>query len=151
MLDVFEEAAEEQRGRGRAVFLNFVIAEMTGLVIGAGAEWIAKFNCAIYQSNPATSSVAAYRILQKMRPPWVTQEVFFKAVDLIADKEATISRHQATLPDEVIEAQRRVESLLNCIVDAISSREFEKARSYSYEESKERANLHLLRRKYRIK
>jgi hypothetical protein len=42
MLRVFEEAAEEQRGRGCVAFLRFTLAELIGFVRGAAAEWIAQ-------------------------------------------------------------------------------------------------------------
>lgn len=43
MLVVFEQALEECRAGGWAVFLRFALAELFGLLIGAGAEWTAKF------------------------------------------------------------------------------------------------------------
>ncbi|HEY7547639.1 MAG TPA: hypothetical protein VID27_22265 [Blastocatellia bacterium] len=149
MLTVFEEAAEERRRQGWVVFVCFLIAELTDLIIGIGAEWTAKLSGSGYRFSPSLSSAAAYRMVQKMRPAWVSQEVFFKAVDLIDETRA--ARCQTAVPREVIEAERRVEFLLNCIVETISSQEFQKARFYSDLESKEREKLHLLRRKYRIK
>ena len=42
MLTVFEKAAEERQGRGWAVFIRFSLAEVIGLLTGAGAQWIAR-------------------------------------------------------------------------------------------------------------
>jgi ATP-dependent Clp protease ATP-binding subunit ClpC len=58
--------------------------------------------------------------------------------------------HQNALPDEVIEAQERILFILSRLVDAIFNHEFEKARFYSDQESRERENLRLLQEKYEI-
>jgi hypothetical protein len=42
MQSVFDEAAREQRSRGRAAYLRFALAECAGLVIGSGRAWAAK-------------------------------------------------------------------------------------------------------------
>lgn len=42
MLAVLEKAAEERRGRGWAAFIRFTLAEVMGLLTGAGAEWVAR-------------------------------------------------------------------------------------------------------------
>jgi hypothetical protein len=57
---------------------------------------------------------------------------------------------QSALPDEVREAQRRIEFHINRMVYAISHHQFEKARFYSNEERKARESLRLLREKYNI-
>lgn len=150
MVSIFEEASEERRTHGYFGFMWFVITELIGLLEGAGAEWITKFTSSTCQSNRSGSSAAAYKMLQKMRPPWVTQEVFFKAIDLIDEVGGPVNVHQNKLPSEVIDAEERIEFLLSRIVDALSNQEFEKARSYSDLENKERGRLHLLRRRYRI-
>jgi hypothetical protein len=63
MAAVFEEAAEERHGRGWAVFSGFVVAELTGLVTGAGMEWIAKLrqqkNHVVDDSPPDADEVQA--------------------------------------------------------------------------------------------
>jgi len=40
MLSVFEQSAEERRGH--AGLIRFALADLMGMLIGAGAEWIAK-------------------------------------------------------------------------------------------------------------
>src|SRR6266568_3665078 len=42
MLRVFEQAAEERRGRGWNVLILFTLTELAGLMRGAGTEWIAR-------------------------------------------------------------------------------------------------------------
>ncbi|HEY7307470.1 MAG TPA: hypothetical protein VH601_25320 [Bryobacteraceae bacterium] len=54
----------------------------------------------------------------------------------------------SAVPEEVIQAQDRVSSLVGRIVHAIANHDFPAARSYAYEESKERENLRLLRERY---
>src|SRR5262249_61009870 len=73
MLTAFEEAAEERRERGWAIFARFALAELAGLVIGAGAEGGAKFISGACHSN-ISPSAAAHRLLQKMRPPGVIRD-----------------------------------------------------------------------------
>lgn len=57
---------------------------------------------------------------------------------------------QSTLPQEVIEAQERVQLTVDRVVYAIANHQFEKARLYSDEERRERENLRLVREKYGI-
>lgn len=42
MMEVFEQAAEEHRSRGRACYLRFAAKECAGLVGGAAFEWMAR-------------------------------------------------------------------------------------------------------------
>jgi hypothetical protein len=149
MLTAFEEAVEERRERGWAVFARFALAELVGLVIGAWAEWGAKFTPVACQSN-ISPSAKAHRLLLKMRPPGVSRDSFYKIIDLVDESGMRTNSHQSALPDEVIEAQERVLHILSCLVDAIFNHEFEKARFYSDQESRERENLSLLREKYKI-
>ena len=149
MLTAFEEAAEERRERGRAVFARFVLAELASLVIGAGAEWSAKFTQDARRSN-ISASAKAHRLLLKMRPLGVSRDSFYKIIDLVDESGMRANFHQNALPDEVIEAQERILFILGRLVDAIFNHEFEKARFYSDQESRERENLRLLREKYKI-
>ena len=48
MLDAFEKAAMEHRVRGRTALAGFVLAELGGLLVEAGAAWIAKFTSSRY-------------------------------------------------------------------------------------------------------
>ncbi|MGH9406641.1 MAG: ATP-dependent Clp protease ATP-binding subunit, partial [Terriglobia bacterium] len=73
-----------------------------------------------------------------------------KAVDLIDEAGARVKLQQSTLPDEMIEAQKRIKFVVHRMEAAIANHEFEKARFYSDEERKERENLRMLREKYNI-
>ncbi|MBI1939975.1 MAG: ATP-dependent Clp protease ATP-binding subunit, partial [Acidobacteria bacterium] len=73
-----------------------------------------------------------------------------KAVDLIDEAGARVKLRQSTLPEEMIDVQKRIKFVVHRMENAIASHEFEKARFYSDEERKERDNLRLLREKYNI-
>ena len=118
MLATFEEAAAERRGWLESV--RFVLAELTGLVLGVGTAWMAH-----RWADPALD-------LTKMRPVGVTQEAYGAALD------------------EVIEAQRLVAFNLRRMEHAIYHHQFVMARFYSDEDRKARENLRLVRKKYRI-
>jgi hypothetical protein len=72
MLDVFDRAAEDSRRRGRAMLARFALAEVTGLLMGATAEWIAKLTtdrCVRGRCLPD---------LRMMRPAGVSRESWFR-------------------------------------------------------------------------
>jgi ATP-dependent Clp protease ATP-binding subunit ClpC len=73
-----------------------------------------------------------------------------KAVDLIDEAGARVKLQQSSLPEEMIDVQKRIKFVVHRMENAIASHEFEKARFYSDEERKERENLRLLREKYNI-
>ncbi|MGH9377046.1 MAG: ATP-dependent Clp protease ATP-binding subunit [Terriglobia bacterium] len=73
-----------------------------------------------------------------------------KAVDLIDEAGARVKLQQSTLPEEMIDAQKRIKFVVHRMEAAIANHEFEKARFYSDEERKERENLKVLREKYNI-
>jgi ATP-dependent Clp protease ATP-binding subunit ClpC len=54
------------------------------------------------------------------------------------------------LPEEVVEAQKRIRFIVQRMESAIASHEFEKARFYSDEERKERGNLMELHEKHKL-
>jgi len=149
MSTTIEEAAEERRERGWAAFTRFVLAELAGLVIGAAAEWSAKLAQDAFQSN-ISASAKAHWLLLRMRPLGVSRDSFYKIIDLVDESGMRANFHQNALPDEVIEAQERILFILSRLVDAIFNHEFEKARFYSDQESRERENLRQLQEKYKI-
>lgn len=57
-------------------------------------------------------------------------------------------REQGSLPEDVIELQTRIKSIMSRIEEAIASHDFGKAREYSDEEGRERDKLYLLCRKH---
>ena len=73
-----------------------------------------------------------------------------KAIDLIDEAGARVKLRQSTLPEEMIDVQKRIKFVVHRMENAIAHHEFEKARFYSDEERKERENLRLLREKYNI-
>ena len=127
MLAACENAAEEPRARGGAVFLRFAILEMAGLVEGATREWMAKLT--------TEKSVRGRRLpdLRMMRPVGVPRELWF------AGAGATLSGSPA--PDDVSQAQRRIALLVSGMTDAIARRDYEQARTLSYQEGRERQKL----------
>jgi hypothetical protein len=72
MLHAFENEAEERPGQRR--FVRFFLAELLGLTIGAGTEWIAKWT---------TDNSVRGRCLpdvRMMRPPGIPREIWFAGV-----------------------------------------------------------------------
>ena len=72
------------------------------------------------------------------------------AVDIIDEAGSIAQLQQGSLPDEVIEAQIRIRFIVRRMEAAILNHEFEKARFYSDEERKQRANLKELREKFKL-
>ncbi|HTS51347.1 MAG TPA: hypothetical protein VMH05_25545 [Bryobacteraceae bacterium] len=131
MLDAFGRASEEQRARGLIAYGRFVCTELAGLVLSAPLEWIAK--------TTTSSSIRARSLpdLRLMRPAGVPREVWF----------ASARTMSAAVPDEIAEAERRVEFCLRRMECAIATHDFQGARFYSNEDLKARENLRLLRAK----
>jgi hypothetical protein len=136
MQNAFEQKAEERRLRSRPVFVRFLLGEFIDLLIGAGAEWIAKLT--------TDSSVRGRCLpdLRMMRPPGLPRELWFAAT--------CRNTGQASLPDEVMEAQDRISMLIHRMVYAIANHDFPGARRYSNEERQARDELRRLREKYNI-
>jgi ATP-dependent Clp protease ATP-binding subunit ClpC len=73
-----------------------------------------------------------------------------KAIDLIDEAGSLVQLSQGPLPDEVLQAQKRVKFIQDRHEAALSSHEFEKARFYSAELNEERKKLEELRGKYKV-
>jgi hypothetical protein len=136
MLNAFERVAEECRAQGRAVFIRFTLGELAGLVISAGAEWIAKLTTDKSIRGRCLPDVVM------MRPPGVLREVWFAA--------APASVCQNSLPDEMIRAHERIAFLVSRTVHAIANHDFQGARLYSCEEREARESFRLLQQKHKI-
>jgi len=97
MLTVFEEAYQDRRRQGSAVFLRFAVAELIGLVRGAGAEWIAKSAYNVYHSGSYISGCCLPDPL-RIRPAGVSyfaaQKAPPKAIDLIDEAEMCVNAYQ---------------------------------------------------------
>ncbi len=73
-----------------------------------------------------------------------------KAIDLLDEAGARVKLRQTTMPEELVEVQKRLKFIVHRMEGAIANHEFEKARFYSDEERKERENLRSLREKYHL-
>ncbi len=72
------------------------------------------------------------------------------AVDIIDEAGAAAQLQQGSLPEQVVEVQKRIHFIVERLKACIANHEFEKARFYSQEERKERDNLKKLREKYKL-
>jgi ATP-dependent Clp protease ATP-binding subunit ClpC len=72
------------------------------------------------------------------------------AVDVMDQAGAAAQLQQGSLPEEVVEAQKRIHFIGQRIEAAVANHEFEKARFYSEEERKVRDNLKELHEKYKL-
>ena len=72
------------------------------------------------------------------------------AVDIMDEAGAASQLRQSSLPEEVVEVQKRIRFNVERMKASIENHEFEKARFYSQEEGKERDNLKQLREKYKL-
>jgi len=73
-----------------------------------------------------------------------------KAIWLLDEAAARVRVKVSVRPDEILAAEVRIKSIVRRMENAIANHEFEKARSYSDEERKERENLRQLKEKYHI-
>jgi hypothetical protein len=129
MLDAFEQASEEWEG---FAYGRFICLELIGLAARLPLEWIAKLT--------TSSSMRARSLpdLRKMRPAGVPRELWF----------ASAGASRAGIPDEVAEAEKRVQFCLHRMEHAIATHDFPGARFYSNEDLKAREQLRQARAKY---
>jgi ATP-dependent Clp protease ATP-binding subunit ClpC len=73
-----------------------------------------------------------------------------KAVDVIDEAGAGVGMRHSAVPEEVAELQKRISFIVRRLEKATANHESEKTHFYSDEERKERANLRLLREKYKL-
>ena len=116
MLDAFEKAAEERRVQGLAALARFGLAELSGLLVEAGAAWIAKVTSSRYMRG--------FWIPTAMRRPGQSPEDWCPP--------------GARVLSDVLKAQKRVDFNRRQMVDAISDRDFRRARFYSEEDLRAR-------------
>ena len=116
MLDAFEKEAEARRAQGLAALARFGLAELCGLLVEAGAAWIAKLTSSRYMRG--------FWIPTTMRRPGQSPEDWCPP--------------GARVLSDVLDAQKRVDLNLRHMMDAISDRDFKRARFYSEEDLRTR-------------
>jgi|SRR5215469_3927412 len=103
-----------------------------------------RFHNVSYTDDAITHAVACARKYIK------TRSLPGAAVDVIDEAGATGQLQQGSLPQEVVEVQKRIRLVVQRMEAAIANHEFEKARFHSDQERKERYNLGELREKYKL-
>ncbi len=73
-----------------------------------------------------------------------------KAIDLIDEAGARVKLRRASIPDELVNLQRRIRVIDGRVENAISSKEFEKAARYRLEEDVEQENLQVIRERWKL-
>ena len=73
-----------------------------------------------------------------------------KAIDLLDEGGVVAARRAAARPEEVIELEQRLKSIVDRMENAISTHAFDEARSFSDEERKAREDLRQLRAKHNL-
>ncbi len=128
----------------RAVYVRALGTEETLNVLKARKQVYEKFHEVSY-SEEALELVA--QAAESYLPDRVLPGKAFELLDAAA---ARVRMRQGALPEEIIEAQKRVRFIVHRMDSAIANHEFEKARFYSDEERKERENLRVLREKHSV-
>lgn len=88
MLCVFEQAAEEQRRRGRLAFVRFALAEVISLV------WEAAAARRLQNTGDALD-------LRKMRPPEVSHQQYVTAIDEVLAARQLVAVNLARMQDAI--------------------------------------------------
>lgn len=73
-----------------------------------------------------------------------------KALELLDAAGAHVKLRKSAPPEEVAECQKKIRFIAHRLESAVANHEFEKARFYSEEEKKERANLRALQERYNL-
>jgi ATP-dependent Clp protease ATP-binding subunit ClpC len=74
-----------------------------------------------------------------------------KAIDIIDEAGARVKLRTTSLPDEMMNIQRRIRVIDGRIENAISAQEFEKAARYRLEGDIEQENLQIIRERWKVK
>jgi ATP-dependent Clp protease ATP-binding subunit ClpC len=74
-----------------------------------------------------------------------------KAIDLLDEAGARVKLRSISVPEELINIQRRIRMIGGRIESAISAQEFEKAARYRIEEDQEHESLQLVKERWRMK
>ena len=112
--------------------------EAIRIVTGVKGQY-EKFHGVVISDEAVESAVAASRWFLRHR------HLPDRAIDLIDDAGARAKMRSESEPAEIVEIRKRLRMVVRLMEKAIANHEFEKARSYSEEERKERQKLHLMR------
>lgn len=88
MLQVFEQAAREHRGRGRLAFARFAVAEVIGLMWEAAAAW---------RWHAPEDAID----LRKMRPPEVSKQQYVTAIDEVLAAQRLVAANLRHMQDAI--------------------------------------------------
>jgi ATP-dependent Clp protease ATP-binding subunit ClpC len=128
----------------RAVFVRALGLDETFNVLKARKPLYEKFHEVSYSDEALQLAVQAEgRYLPDRALPG-------KAFALLDAAASRVKMRQNALPEEIVEAQKRIRFIVHRMDSAIANHEFEKARFYSDEERKERENVRDLREKYSL-
>jgi ATP-dependent Clp protease ATP-binding subunit ClpC len=74
-----------------------------------------------------------------------------KAIDIIDEAGARVKLRTTSIPEEMINIQRRIRVIDGRVENAISAQEFEKAARYRLEEDMEQENLQVIKERWKLK
>jgi ATP-dependent Clp protease ATP-binding subunit ClpC len=119
----------------RAVHIRQMDEESTLVLLQARKRSLEKFHEVTYTDEAIDCAVRqAGRILPETPLP-------SRALEVLDAAGAHVKLRRSALPDEVVEIVKRIKFIEQRLANSIANHEFEKARFYSDEERKERANL----------
>jgi len=128
----------------RAVFVQPLDKHQTLSVLDARKGQYEAFHAVSYSDEALRCAVeSAGRYLPGQALPG-------KALELLDAAAVRLRLQQPTLPEEVVEAEKRIRFITQRMDSAIANHEFEKAKFYGDEEKKERENLRAVREKYQL-
>jgi ATP-dependent Clp protease ATP-binding subunit ClpC len=126
----------------RAIYVRSLGMEETLGVLKARKQVYEKFHEVSYSDEALAFAVQS---VEQYLPDRALPGKAFQLLDAAA---ARVKMRQNALPEEIVEVQKRIKFIMHRMDSAVANHEFEKARFYSDEESKERENLRVLREKY---
>ena len=126
----------------RAIYVRSLGMEETLSVLKARKQIYERFHEVSYSDEALACAVQS---VEQYLPHRALPGKAFELLDAAAGR---VKMRQNALPEEIVEAQKRIKFIMHRMDSAVANHEFEKARFYSDEERKERENLLALREKY---
>jgi ATP-dependent Clp protease ATP-binding subunit ClpC len=140
----FMEAAPQFGDCFRAVHVRPLDEEETLRVLQARKRQFEKFHEVTFSDEALDCAArSSSRYLPESLLPG-------KALELLDAAGARVRMRPTSLPEEVIEVQKRIKFIVHRMGSAVASHEFVKARFYADEERKERENLRVLRERFNL-